>query len=92
MKPDQALKHAVLLAATFIALVPTIFMLVTALKSDEEYTFNKAGFPQALVFDNFQNVLFESPFFNWMGNSLILAAGAVLLSEQRLDLGDVPRS
>ena len=74
------LKHAVLLLATFIALVPTIFMIVTALKSDEEYTFNKVGFPQALVLDNFQNVLFESPFFNWMGNSLILAAGAVLLS------------
>jgi ABC-type glycerol-3-phosphate transport system permease component len=87
MKPDHALKHATLLAATFIALVPTIFMIVTALKSDEEYTFNKVGFPQALVFDNFETVLFESPFFSWMGNSLILAAGAVLLSTAVSTLG-----
>ena len=55
-------------------------MILTSLKSQEEYTFNKVGFPQALVFDHFENVLFESPFFAWMGNSIILAAGAVLLS------------
>jgi len=87
VKADHAIKHAVLLVATFIALVPTIFMVLTALKSDEEYTFNKVGLPQALVFDNFENVLFESPFFNWMGNSLLLAAGAVLLSTAVSALG-----
>ena len=69
------LKHGVLLIAGFIALVPTIFMVMTALKSDDEYTFNKVGFPHALVFDHFDVVLFESPFFNWMGNSAILAGG-----------------
>lgn len=87
MKPGEAFKHAILLTATFVALVPTIFMVVTALKSDEEYTFNKVGFPHALVLDNFANVLFESPFFAWMGNSLILAAGAVLLSTAVSALG-----
>ena len=80
MKPDAALKHAVLLFAVFIALVPTIYMIMTALKSDDEYTFNKIGFPHALVLDHFDIVLFQSPFFSWMGNSAILAAGAVLLS------------
>ena len=77
---DTVLKQAVLLLAVFIALVPTIFMLMTALKSDEEYTFNKVGFPHALVFDHFDVVLFESPFFQWMLNSAILAGGSVLLS------------
>ncbi len=80
VKPDRMLKHAVLLFAVFIALVPTIYMMMTALKSDDEYTFNKIGFPHALVFDHFDVVLFNSPFFQWMGNSAILAGGSVLLS------------
>jgi raffinose/stachyose/melibiose transport system permease protein len=77
---DTVLKQAVLLFAVFIALVPTIFMIMTALKSDDEYTFNKVGFPHALVLDHFNVVLFESPFFHWMLNSAILAGGSVLLS------------
>ena len=75
-----ALKHGILLLATLLALVPTIFMILTSLKSQEEYTFNKVGLPQALVLDHFHSVLFDSPFFAWMGNSIILAVGAVLLS------------
>jgi ABC-type glycerol-3-phosphate transport system permease component len=84
---DTVLKQAVLLFAVFIALVPTIFMIMTALKSDEEYTFNKVGFPQALVFDHFNVVLFESPLFHWMLNSAILAGGSVLLSSAVSVLG-----
>jgi ABC-type glycerol-3-phosphate transport system permease component len=74
------LKHGILLLATAIALAPSIFMIVTALKSQEEYTFNKVGLPHSWVLDHFDNVLFESDFFTWMANSVILAAGAVALS------------
>jgi ABC-type glycerol-3-phosphate transport system permease component len=84
---DTVLKQIVLLIAVFIALVPTIFMIMTALKSDDEYTFNKVGFPHALVFDHFNVVLFESPFFAWMLNSAILAGGSVLLSSTVSCLG-----
>jgi ABC-type glycerol-3-phosphate transport system permease component len=84
---DAVLKQIVLLIAIFIALVPTIFMIMTSLKSDDEYTFNKVGFPHALVFDHFDVVLFESPFFAWMLNSAILAGGAVLLSSAVSCLG-----
>jgi raffinose/stachyose/melibiose transport system permease protein len=80
VRPDAALKHAILLIAVFIALVPTFYMMMTALKSDDEYTFNKIGFPHALVLDHFDVVLFQSPFFHWMANSAILAGGSVLLS------------
>src|SRR6266478_4610192 len=80
MKSDRTFKHGVLLVATFIALVPSIFMVVTSLKSDDDYTVNKVGLPLAVVFDHFENVLFGSPFFAWMANSVILAAGAVVLS------------
>jgi ABC-type glycerol-3-phosphate transport system permease component len=79
-RPEQILKHGVLLFAVFIALVPTIFMVLTSLKSDDEYVFNKVGFPHALVLDHFKTVLVDSPFFSWMANSAILAGGSVLLS------------
>lgn len=80
LRPDQALKHGILVLATLVALTPSVFMILTSLKSDEEYTFNKVGLPRDLVFDHFHNVLFESDFIGWMGNSIILAAGAVALS------------
>lgn len=79
-RPNQVLKHGILLLATFVALVPSVFMVMTSLKSQEEYTFNKAGLPQDVVLDHFHSVLFDSGFFGWMGNSIILAAGAVALS------------
>lgn len=79
-RPNQVLKHGILLLATFVALVPSVFMIMTSLKSQEEYTFNKAGLPQDVVLDHFHSVLFDSGFFGWMGNSIILAAGAVALS------------
>jgi ABC-type glycerol-3-phosphate transport system permease component len=80
VKPDRVLKHGILVTATLIALTPTFFMILTSLKSQEEYTFNKVGFPQQLVLNHFRSVLFESDFIAWMANSLILAAGAVALS------------
>lgn len=81
------LKQAVLLFAVFIALVPTFFMIMTALKSDDEYTFDKIGFPDRLVLDHFNTVIFESPFFHWMLNSAILAGGSVILSSAVSVLG-----
>ena len=73
-------KHAVLLFSAFLALVPTIFMISTALKTEEEYAVDKLGFPSMPVLDNFRAVLVDSPFLWWMLNSLILVAGAVTLS------------
>ncbi|MBA3517572.1 MAG: carbohydrate ABC transporter permease [Rhizobiales bacterium] len=80
MKPGDALKHGVLLLASFIALVPTVFMISTALKSDEEYAVDKLGFPTLPVLENFRAVLVDSPFLAWMANSFILVVGAVALS------------
>jgi ABC-type glycerol-3-phosphate transport system permease component len=80
VKPDNILKHAILLFAVFLALVPSIFMIMTSFKSEDEYTFNKVGPPAAPVLDHFRNLFFDSPFFAWMANSLILAAGAVIVS------------
>jgi raffinose/stachyose/melibiose transport system permease protein len=80
MRTGDALRHGVLLVASFLALVPTIFMISTALKSDEEYAIDKLGFPAVPVLENFRAVLIDSPFLAWMANSFILVAGAVALS------------
>ena len=47
----DALKQAVLLFSAFLALVPTLFMIMTALKSEEEYSIDKLGLPNRLVID-----------------------------------------
>jgi ABC-type glycerol-3-phosphate transport system permease component len=80
LRPDLVLKHSILMVAIVIALVPSIFMIITSLKSQQEYTFNKVGLPEVVTFEHFHNVLFDSGFFGWMANSIILAGGAVALS------------
>lgn len=80
LQPGNLVKQLVLLLASFLALVPTIYMVVTALKSDEEYAIDKLGLPHAPVLDNFRSVLVDSPFVYWMLNSTILVAGSVILS------------
>lgn len=76
----DALKQAVLLIASFVALVPTFYMIMTALKSEEEYAIDKLGLPDAPILDNFRAVLIDSPFLAWMLNSFILVVGSVALS------------
>ncbi|WP_119274626.1 carbohydrate ABC transporter permease [Taklimakanibacter deserti] len=78
--PGDLVKQAVLVMASFVALAPTLYMIVTALKSDEEYAIDKLGLPDVPVFENFRAVLIDSPFIAWMLNSFILVLGAVLLS------------
>jgi ABC-type glycerol-3-phosphate transport system permease component len=80
LHPDNALKHGILLLAAFLALVPSAYMIMTSLKSQEEYTFNKVGLPQAPVLDHFRSLVLDSPLFDWMANSAILAFGSVVLS------------
>jgi ABC-type glycerol-3-phosphate transport system permease component len=80
LQPGNAVKQFVLLLAAFLALAPTIYMVITALKSDEEYAIDKIGFPHAPVLENFRSVLVDSPFIYWMLNSAILVTGAVMLS------------
>ena len=80
ISPGNIIKQAVLVFSTFLALVPTLFMIMTALKSNEEYAIDKLGLPQAPVLDHFRDVLIDSPFIGWMKNSLILVLGAVILS------------
>lgn len=73
-------KYSLLTAAAIIALVPTIFMVLTSFKSKEEYAFDKIGLPDRIVFDHYISALIDSPFLLWMFNSVVLVLGAVLIS------------
>ena len=79
LRSGAVLKHAVLLFASFLALAPTLFMISTALKSNEEYAVDKLGPPDMPVLEHFRAVLVDSPFFRWMANSLILVTGSVAI-------------
>lgn len=76
----RLLPHLALTLASAIALIPTVFMLMTALKTQEEYQLDKTGWPESLVLVHFRQILFETPIFLWMANSLILVLGSVGLA------------
>lgn len=80
MRPSDIPKQAVLVVSAFLALAPTLFMIMTAFKSDAEYAVDTIGLPETAVLTNFRAVLFDSPFLSWMFHSFILVAGSVVLS------------
>ena len=75
-----ALKQGVLLLAAFLALVPTLFMILTALKSDEEYAIDKLGFPDSPVSRISAPCWSTAPSSPGWSTACILVIGAVLLS------------
>lgn len=77
---EHPIRHSILFLASLVALVPTVFMIVTSLKSQEEYVYNKTGLPDSLVFENFRSALIDNPFLIWMTNSAVLVVGAVSTS------------
>ena len=72
--------HVVLVVATALALAPLLFMLMTALKTDEQYLNDTLGLPWPLSFGNFEEALHGGDFFIWLKNSAIMTFGAVIVS------------
>ncbi|MHB8279580.1 MAG: carbohydrate ABC transporter permease [Candidatus Humimicrobiaceae bacterium] len=73
-------RQLLLIILTIISLYPVFFMLITAIKSKEEYVFNKFGFPKALALNNFFEVFIGKNFDQWFVNSIVLSIGSVILS------------
>ncbi|MBI2298998.1 MAG: carbohydrate ABC transporter permease [Armatimonadetes bacterium] len=59
---------------------PLLFMLSTALKGRREYLFNRYGLPHQPTFDNFSTVWTAGKFGHYVGNSVLVVAGGVVLS------------
>lgn len=72
--------QGVLVLAALVALVPAIYMIMTSVKTPEQYNIDKLGFPTPFTLENYTTVLTEHPFFLWMFNSVLLSVGSVFLS------------
>jgi ABC-type glycerol-3-phosphate transport system permease component len=79
-RQGAAPKHAFLLAAVILEMIPLFFVLITAFKTLDDYSLSKIGPPRSLYLGNFVTALRDGQFFVWLGNSVVLAVGAVLLS------------
>jgi ABC-type glycerol-3-phosphate transport system permease component len=79
--------QGVLLVATLVALVPALFMLMTSLKTPEQYNIDKLSLPNPLTFASYSEVLSQHPFMLWMFNSAVLSVGAVVVSTAVAALG-----
>jgi raffinose/stachyose/melibiose transport system permease protein len=73
-------KHTFLILATLSVLLPLYFVLITSLKSMDNYSLDKFGFPKPIYTENFQIALRGGRYFDWFKNSIILTGGSVLVS------------
>ena len=73
-------RHVLLIAATIVCLYPIAFMLMTALKTNEQYLNDTYGLPWPLDFSHFRAAFDGGAFGTWFKNSVILTVGSVLLS------------
>ena len=72
-------RQFLLIVLSIISLYPVFFMIMTSLKSTDEYVFNKFGFPKAISWNNFYEVFVGKNFEQWFLNSIILTVGSVIL-------------
>jgi ABC-type glycerol-3-phosphate transport system permease component len=69
----------VILAALAV-IFPLYFTVITSVKTDDNYSRDKIGFPAEIHLENFNTALRGGRFFLWFKNSVILAGGAVVIS------------
>jgi ABC-type glycerol-3-phosphate transport system permease component len=79
-EPTDFLKQGILIAAAIISLIPVLFMLMTAVKTDDQYTDDVLGPPWPIELGNFSKALHGGEFATWFKNSVILTGGAVVVS------------
>ena len=73
-------KEVVLIGATLVVLLPTLFVIFTAFKTQSDYAIDKIGPPSALFLGNIETALRGGRFGLWLLNSITLTGGSVLLS------------
>lgn len=73
-------QELLLAGAALIVLLPSLFVVFTALKSQSEYALDKIGPPDLLTFENIETAMRGGRFGLWLTNSIILAASSVLLA------------
>jgi len=79
-EPGDYVKQALLVVAAIGAMIPVLFMVMTSVKSDDQYSDDVLGLPWPLAFGNFSEALKGGEFLTWFKNSVILTGGAVIVS------------
>jgi len=77
LTPVGTLKQAVLLVACIGAALPLYFLVVTSLKSKDEYLVNMWGLPRHPTFGNFSTALSDGRLMGWMWNSVVVTVLSV---------------
>ena len=72
LNTPMLLAYLTLTVGIVVTLFPFMWMLLTSLKSFQEL-FNLSFFPAAPTLDNYRQVLLETKFIQWFGNSLLIA-------------------
>lgn len=72
-------KHAVLIAASFVAIFPVYVMVTAAFKTQSQFLDNPYGLPLEPSLDGFRTAI-EGGFPSWLVSSLILTVGSVTLT------------
>lgn len=73
-------KEVVLLAAVVVVLLPALFVVLTALKTQADYSADKVGLPSVPTLANVEEAMRGGRFGTWFLNSIILSVGSVLVS------------
>lgn len=78
--PWAVARHAILIGICLLAVYPLLFVLLTALKTQADYSEDPLGLPWPITFSNFGDALRGGEFFTWAKNSVILTVGAVAVA------------
>lgn len=75
-----AYRQMTMIIISIIALIPVYFVLVTSIKSHDDYVFNKWGLPETATLDRFRELVQGENLLIWLGNSALVSTTAVLLT------------
>jgi multiple sugar transport system permease protein len=75
----SAISYPLLTLLALLCLVPFVWMVLTALKPEDELFSNTLGLPSTIAWDNFPRAFTFFPFVRFLMNTLVLAVGGTLL-------------
>ncbi len=76
----DVVRYLLVILAALAVIFPLYFTVITSVKTDDNYSRDKIGFPAEIHLENFNTALRGGRFFLWFKNSVILAGGAVVIS------------
>lgn len=80
MPSRGVIRTSFILLVVFAAVAPVYFMVVTSLKSTQEYAGNKLGPPLALSLEHFSALVADDRFLMWVRNSFFVTVTSVAVA------------